>query len=86
MHLYVFADAMVQFDGNVTCILHYGVGHVGKVHGLAVEMLSADAEEHFCMCEYLWKLPKSRAKGGKKKIVFCVCAQIRNNVRIEVGK
>lgn len=36
---------MMQLYGHVPSMVHYGVGHVGELHGLSGEVASANAEE-----------------------------------------
>lgn len=56
MDLHVLADAVVQLDGDVAGVLHDRVRHVREVHGLAVEVLAADAEEHLGVHKYLQRI------------------------------
>ena len=53
MHLHIAADAMMQFDRDISSMLHDRVRHVGKVHRLAVVVLTADGEKYFGVYEYL---------------------------------
>lgn len=36
---------MMQLYGHVPSMVHYGVGHVGELHGLSRKVTSANAEE-----------------------------------------
>lgn len=36
---------MMQLNSHVPSMVHYGVGHVGELHGLSREVASANAEE-----------------------------------------
>lgn len=36
---------MMQLDGHVPRMVHYGIGHVGELHGFPGEVASPNAEE-----------------------------------------
>jgi hypothetical protein len=35
---------MMKLDRDITCMFHYRIGHVREVNGLAIVVLTADAE------------------------------------------
>lgn len=60
VHLDIATDAMVQFDGDVTCMFHDCVWHVGEMDRLASEVLTADAEKYFGVDEDLERTKKTK--------------------------
>lgn len=44
---------MMQLNGHIPGMIHYGVGHVRELYWLPGEVASADAEEHLGVNKYL---------------------------------
>lgn len=58
---------MMQLDGHVARMIHYGIGHVGELHGLAGKVTSADAEEDLGVNEDLQRIEEKRAGGSDRE-------------------
>lgn len=52
----IFAHPVVQFDGHIPCMIHYRIGHIGKLHRFTRKVATSDAEEHLGMHKYLVKI------------------------------
>ena len=50
---------MMQLNGNITCMVHYCIGHVGKMDGFTRKMTATNAKEYFSMDKNL-KLCKKK--------------------------
>lgn len=71
VHLDIATDAMVQFDGDVTCMFHYCVWHVGEMDRLASEVLTADAEKYLGVDEDLERRRKKSKDNENQYMTFC---------------
>lgn len=71
---------MMQLYGHVPSMVHYGVRHVGELHGLSREVASANAEEDLGMNKDLWGR-QSRRSGRLSK-----CLRLKGFDIINIGR